>query len=175
MQTKVWLDLEDTIIDLFDSARGNNLVNIEPVKQWLFSIEAVKFGIFSFAIWTDVHKKQFDLSLRRRIETTFGLVTEVLSVEEMASIVSSFTGVRFGVDEDHPNLISDFININGKHDAFIKVCLARERNCTCFLLDDVVPNRTVIDHDKNVTIHLVNVKKIGGCVDNVPPSMLSLW
>lgn len=172
MQTKVWLDLEDTIIDRFDAARGNNLVNVQPTLDWLASIEAVKFGIFSFAIWTDKEKKQFERSLRRRIETTLGLVTEVLSVDEMASIVSKWSGVQFGVAEDFPDRISDFISINGKHDAFIKVCLAREQDCTCFLLDDVVPNRTVIDHDKNVTIHLVNVKKIGGCVDNQPPNFL---
>jgi len=47
------------------------------------------------------------------------------------------------------------MQLHGKHDAFIKVCLARDEKNTCVLIDDAVPHRTVIDHARDLTIDLL--------------------
>jgi hypothetical protein len=152
---KLFLDLEDTIIKSWDNP---TLINVDAIREWIdqsFETDDVTISIFSFAIWNEKDKADFvSRGTRAAIEKALNVeVTEWLSVEEMQQIIEEWSGFRY-VDR------TDFMQLHGKHDAFIKVCLAREEKTTCVLIDDAVPHRTVIDHARELTIDLLPVQML---------------
>lgn len=159
--TKVFLDLEDTIINSWDDP---TLINVDSIREWLGGREWVgghfdrprttSVSIFSFAIWDEKDKQDFVRSgLKLAIERALLIeeIVEWLSIEEMQRIVEEWSGFRF-------ESRIDFMQLHGKHWAFTKVCLAREQNTTCILLDDAVPHRTTFDHERQLTIELMPVQ-----------------
>jgi hypothetical protein len=153
---KVFLDLEDTIITSWED---KVLINVDAIHAWLDSRldDHRTIQIFSFAIWDDKDKKHFvDSGMKTMIEKALNVeVTEWLSIEEMQQIVEEWSGIRF-LDR------LDFMQLHGKHWSFIKVCLAREQNHRCILVDDAVPHRTTFDHTRQLTIELLPVQTIIG-------------
>jgi hypothetical protein len=146
---KVFLDLEETIITNWNEAL---LINVGAIKDWLDSQpERPKtIQIHSFAIWDVKDKVHFvNSGMKSMIEKALDVeVMEWLSVEDMQRIVEGWSGFRF-------ESRTDFMQLHGKHDSFIKVCLAREELCRCILIDDSVPNRTVTDHTRGLVIDLM--------------------
>jgi len=147
---KVFLDLEDTIIN---SWLNPTLINVGVIRAWIDSMvetDDAEISIFSFAIWDDKDKADFvGTGVKASIEKALNVkVVEWLSVEDMQRIIETWSGFRY-VDR------TDFMQLHGKHDAFIKVCLARDEKNTCVLIDDAVPHRTVIDHARDLTIDLL--------------------
>lgn len=161
---KVFLDLEDTIITTWHEGL---LINASSIREFLEKDEFIlntsvtpvieEVRIFSFAIWDNKDKEDFvTRHFKDMIERVLGVkVVEWLSVEDMQKIVEDWSGFKF-YDR------TDFMQLHGKHDAFIKVCLAREVNFNCVLIDDAVPSRTVIDHERNLEINLVPVQRLTG-------------
>lgn len=154
---KVFLDLEDTIIDTWDSG---NLRNVLRIKGWLDTQPAPveELRIFSFAIWNDAHKDHFNTHMRKGIEEALERpIVEWLSVEEMAAMAQARTGLNW--TQDITDTL-DFMQIMGKHGAFKEVCLYRERDCTCTLIDDAIPYQMIVDYDLNLCINLLPIQNI---------------
>lgn len=153
-QHKLFLDLEDTIITNWSEAL---LINATSIKEWIdrmFETDRVEVRMFSFAIWSDLDKLHFEWNIKPMIERALDVViVEWLSVDEMREIVEEWSGIRF-IDT------TDFVSLNGKHGCFEKVCLARETNAECTLIDDVVPDRSIIDRTRNLEIHLLPVQHL---------------
>lgn len=150
---KVFLDLEDTIIN---SWLNPTLINVGVIRTWIDSMvetDDVEISIFSFAIWDDKDKVDFvGTGVKASIEKALNVkVVEWLSVAEMQQIIETWSGFRY-TDR------TDFMQLHGKHDAFIKVCLARDEKNTCVLIDDAVPHRTTFDHERQLTIELMPVQ-----------------
>lgn len=147
--TKVFLDLEETIIV---SWHNPTLINVRAIKTWIdrMVVRPTTVNIFSFAIHNDTDRDVFvKHGIQRMIEEALELeVDEVLTVPEAMKIVTSWNGLHF-------DGVTDFIQVMGKHGAFEKVCLARESNCKCVLVDDAIPNRTILDHQRNLQIDLL--------------------
>jgi hypothetical protein len=154
--TKVFLDLEDTIITNWDEAL---LTNVNVITRWLESLLDSRrtIQIHSFAIWDEKDKVHFvESGMKAMIEKALDVeIIEWLSIEEMQQIVEEWSGFRFS---DR----IDFMQLHGKHRSFEKICLARERDCRCILLDDAIPHRTIVDHERNLTIGLVPLHLIQG-------------
>lgn len=143
------------------------LINVSAIREFLNRDEFIlntsvtpvieEVRIFSFAIWDNKDKEDFvTRHFKDMLERALGVkVVEWLSVEDMQKIIENWSGFKF-LDR------TDFMQLHGKHDAFIKVCLAREVGVNCVLLDDAVPSRTVIDHERNLEINLVPIQRLTG-------------
>lgn len=162
---KIFLDLEDTIIKLWDDPQ---LVNVQAINSFLTMLahdrpRVETISIFSFAIWDDKDRAAFvDRHIKSTVEQALNVtVDEWPSVEQMQQIIEKWSGFKF-FDR------MDFMQLHGKHDAFIKMCIAREQNVHCILIDDAVPHRTVVDHDRQLDIELMPVHKLIGT--SAPPA-----
>jgi hypothetical protein len=164
MEYKMFLDLEQTIIDNWQDAY---LYLPFRVRAWLdrmlneqtaFNLRPV--GIFSFAIYNDKDKATFEDEMKHALELGLSIkITEWPSVEEMARTSQLYTGTKWCGGKEMSTLdLIDFIQIRGKVGAFEDWCMAQPGNdITYILLDDVVPNKTVIDHKRNIKIEYINV------------------
>jgi hypothetical protein len=150
MVKKVFLDLEETIINSWNDKLF--LHHVDKIRKWLDKNEIKEIHIWSFAIWDESDKQHFVTSrLMEDIETALGRpIISYYSVEEMQTKVEYYEGMIY-------DCRTEFMQINGKRWSFIKYCLGSHKDCECILIDDAVPNQTLIDHDKNLTIQLINV------------------
>lgn len=160
MNTCVFLDLEETIIDSWESG---NLVNVQVIKDYLEKNNIKEVGIFSFAIYNDRDLDIFSRDHKTAIERVLNVtISTVISVEQMLKLDTAFTGLFF-------ESVSDFISIRGKKDAFINFVNGNVKFDKAILIDDVVPNMSIKYHDVNAEIELVNVLKLAGkFVSNAP-------
>jgi hypothetical protein len=146
-----FLDLEQTIIDSWE---GREIINVGPIKRWLHANGADSVNIFSFAIWTDEDKQNFDQYIRPRIERYLELpILSWPSIEDMMRADFDHTGVHF--DRGHER--TEFINMRGKKDAFINYVLCKVDFKRAVLIDDVVQDITITHRKNGWTIELWNV------------------
>ena len=149
---KIFLDLEETVIDSWDSGL---LVNSSQVRDFIKSQQASNVTIFSFAVWDANDQKTFDKQhrrvLQRALDTGIALVP---TVQDFMLSDTKLTGVDWQGD------VTEFICLRGKVGAFINWCKLHHSGENCLLVDDVVPNMDVIDRDSGVIIRLVNVNTL---------------
>jgi hypothetical protein len=147
---KVFIGLEETVIDNWHNGM---LVNASRVREFLAQQDSTYFTIFSFAIWKEEDKLDFEKRHRQWLEKALdGIVLNVLSVQEMAEADENVTGMSW-------KQLSDFVSIRGKMGAFINWVNYHEMD-DCLLIDDLVPNISIIDHDKKRTTRFVKVKAL---------------
>lgn len=145
---RVFLDLEQTVIDNWDSGM---LINSTAVRGFLAEHQVKQFDVFSFAVWNQPDLDTFERLHRRALERSLdATVQTVPTVEQMMLADTGLTGVVF-------ENVSDFIGLRGKPMAFVNWCRVNHPGENCLLLDDIVPNIDVVDRDRDVTVRLVNV------------------
>lgn len=147
---KVWLDLEETIIDNWDSGL---LINPGKIKKWLKSTYNVdEISIWSFAIWDDADKEEFVSSgMKEAIEKALECrIIDFPSVEDMQRKVEEYESIKY-------ESRGEFMQINQERWSFMKYCLGYEPNTRCVLLDDAVPSWELVDWKTKTVVHLVNV------------------
>lgn len=150
MKTLLFLDLEETVIE---SWHNPLLCNISKVKKFLSEFDTKDVRIFSFAVWNEDDRKEFDFSIKGLLERTFGVnIVWCPTLAEIAKEVGVFTKCRW---EPH-----EITTVWGKHRAFIDFCTSQFSDVECVLLDDVVPNLEIFNKDKNLKIRLVNVTQL---------------
>ena len=90
MPTKIFLDLEGTVIDTWDD---RNLCNIERVKAFLGDTEEVH--IFSAAIWDDKDKRTFAEEIKPALEQA--LDVSIMTWPSMEDVwrKTTWKGTRF--------------------------------------------------------------------------------
>lgn len=148
---EVWLDLEETIIDNWWDAL---LINPNRIKRWLDERNVTELRIWSFAIGNDEDKRIFERVMKKPIETALGRpILEWPSVEEMQKLVERYEGIIYDSQ-------TEFIQINSKKWSFIKFCLGNKTGEHCVLIDDAVPNLTIVEHDRHLKIDLIKVQHI---------------
>ena len=149
MTTKVFLDLEDTVITTFDD--GVLLHDhLNALQWWLDNQNLREVSIFSFAIWNEKDKEEFVKIHKSVLERELNVkIVEWLSVDEMAKLSQEFSGIHWDR--------LDFMQLRGKHGAFIDVCKSREKDTTCILIDDAIPFETLTNHTQNLVIKLVPI------------------
>lgn len=149
---KIFLDLEETIIE---SWQNPLLMNVQKLREWIDErrnfIDSV--GVFSFAIWNETDRTEFVVSgMQEDIERALGIkITEILTVPQICKEVFWKSGTVMSVNE--------FITIWGKQRAFIDWSLLTQSGHVV-LIDDVVQNLEIIDHDRALRINLINVNKM---------------
>lgn len=144
---QVFLDLEETVITSW--AEGL-LCNASRVREFLVEQQATKFTIFSFAVWDDRDKAEFDRLHRRGLERALDCrVAACPSVEDFMQADTTLTGVYF-------DSLTDFISIRGKVGAFTNWCRFQGFS-HALLVDDVVPNIDIVSRDTGAIIRFINV------------------
>lgn len=154
--TKIFLDLEETIITSFGEGLLCNLSTVKSFvdrfasKNWDNNINGTpEVSIFSFAIWNSKDRDDFELNIKENIERSLGVrVLDVPTVDDMVKSVKKHTKSHFSVHE--------IISVWGKHRTFFDWCKFEE-DTNCVLLDDVVPNLLLIDGDTGLSTETVNL------------------
>lgn len=149
---KVWLDLEETIIDSWSSGL---LVNTSKVRKWISDQAVTNVSIWSFAIWDEKDWNEFSSSgIKNTLERALNVeIYEYLCVDDVQKKVFEYENV-------HYESRSDFMSLNGKHWSFIKYCMHHQQGHECILLDDVVPSWVLLEPKTNTIVRLVNIVDI---------------
>lgn len=149
---KIFLDLEETVIDSWQSGM---LIRSSQVRDFLKEQNATNVTIFSFAVWDSNDQQVFDKQHRRALQKSLdtGIVL-VPTVQDFMAADTKLTGVNWHGD------VTEFICLRGKVGAFINWCKLHHPTTNCLLVDDIVPNMDIIDHDTNTTIKFINVNKL---------------
>jgi len=163
MKTKIFLDLEETIIDAWDSRIFllNNIADIKTFINGNFNFNSVELGIFSFAIWNEEDKEDFNKNLKNIIQDLFELPIideNIVTVTDIGDLLSKKLFVNL--------LPFELINIWGKEKAFFDwVSLTDQKRTKRFILiDDIVRNLTIKNNTFGEETHLINVKDVTKCV-----------
>lgn len=156
MTTKIFLDLEETIITSFNEGLLCNLSTVKAFverfspKSWDGTVVGTpEVSIFSFAIWTSKDRDIFERNIRGPIERGLGVrIIDIPTVEDIAASIKKHQKIHFG--------IHDIISGWGKHRSFFDWCRFEEDQ-DCVLLDDVVPNQLLINKDTGLSTETVNL------------------
>jgi hypothetical protein len=146
----VWLDLEQTIIDSYESGK---LINVRKIKRFLDELEMGNLNIWSFVVYNEDDREGFVGGLCGILEEVLGRqIIEVPTIIEIRDKVFCYEGIRY-------DSVMDFMQLNGKHWSFMKYCLGNRVGKKSLLIDDVVPNLSIMD-EHGTYIRLVNVDSI---------------
>jgi hypothetical protein len=146
---RVFLDLEETVIDSWDSGL---LTNVSRIQSFLKEQDASSVTIFSFAVWNAGDQKTFEARLRAPLETALGCrIDSCPSVADFMAVDASVTGVHWGND------LCEFVSMRGKFGSFMSWCRQHHPTENCVLVDDVVQNIDVVNRDTSTVIRFLNV------------------
>jgi len=150
----LYLDLEDTVIDSWDS-RLIKPVQCKRIKDFMEFCKYEEFSIFSYAIWNDADREVFNAKIRPMLEKYFECeCVHVPTVQEMMETDHKLTGLHF-------NSISDYIRIRGKADGFRNwVVNMKPENDHYALIDDAVTDMATKYHNTQLTIEFFDVANL---------------
>lgn len=150
----LFVDLEETLIDSWESGQ------LGP-KGKVWSLLDTHFGrdrpvtnatVWSFAVWDQKDVDHFNNNFKTWLENQFNLrFVDVVTTAEMVVVCKNHLGWN------HLDT-TELIQLLGKERS-LEIWLKNHnyRDCEVVLLDDVVENKTVHFHDKNLTLNFVKV------------------
>lgn len=155
IMTTVFLDLEETVIDDWNSA--NILVErCEQIRKILDHIQPDKVGVLSWAIWNDRDKDHFiNTCVKSRIEDHIGREIDpelVWTMTDMRAQVLKTTGRSFSQD--------DLLDIFGKEECLNVLFRKHFFKTDVVLIDDTVAHQLVTEFQGLRLVYL-NAKKLG--------------
>lgn len=146
----IFFDLEETLIL---SWTNHYLCNRNKIIKFLDFYDIKEIHIFSFAIWNDDDKQYFNTEIKPFIEDSYKVcILSAPSVQEMRRSDTELTGIQY-------DSITDYVSIRGKVGAFenwVQAAVGLKRNHNV-LIDDVVPNKTIINRSVGYKIDYINV------------------
>lgn len=154
---RAYLDLEGTIIDVFDSG---HLMNVDKIRAILKGYGVKEVGIFSFAILHDADRQDFYARLAPSIEEALGVKIIVApTIHDMMrndfNISGTYWDIKNGVE------MSEWMSLRGKAESFRMWALQQGKQGDNFvLIDDVVPNMTIVYEDIELTMKFINIDKV---------------
>jgi hypothetical protein len=152
-QQHVFLDLEETLIDAWDSAKPM-LTNITAIRNRLKVQKISAVQIFSFAIHHERDQDWFTKTMQADLEKRLGVtISRVISMVEMKAADEKFRGCR--LDD-----LSELTLLRGKEGAFESWASLMHPGDQSTLIDDVVANRSIHNHDTDTHIEFTNVRKV---------------
>lgn len=149
---KFYIDLEQTIIDDWNSGK---IINRDKVNDFIRLNRIQELSVFSFAIHNHDDAKYFEKVYLQFLQNVFEV--KIKSVIRMDSLT----------EEICKAYKSDFIDIHEmltKQQTFIEFALRNFKSETVVLLDDLVMNMTMLNHDLDLEIILVNVNSPLGLI-----------
>jgi hypothetical protein len=149
----IFLDLEGTLIDAWDSARPM-MTEIKAIRNRLKVQKISTVQIFSFAIHHERDQDWFKRTMQADLEQRLGVtISRVISMVEMKAADEKFRGCR--LDD-----LTELTLLRGKEGAFESWASLMHRGDQSTLIDDVVVNRSIHNHDTDTHIEFTNIQKI---------------
>ena len=150
---QIFVGLEETLIEDWDSLRFMS-EHIRAVKHLLETRKVTEIHIFSFAIHNSEDNLRFAEELQPHLEARLGVkIVSAPTVMSMKMVDEQWRKCR--LDD-----ITEFIMLRGKQGAFKSWASMKHPGCECTLIDDVVPNMDIMDHDRQTGISFRNIKGV---------------
>jgi hypothetical protein len=161
MKKILFLDLEDTIIEPVLTGWHNFIPkNMDEIKRFIQEEKFEEISIFSFAIWDQTQKKQFEKSCQKWLEKELNIpFTMVPTIDD--EILQSCCKQK----KIHPQTIDfkDIVDFWSKDLSFIlciKDWFQNEKDVDILLLDDAVEDMDIHIKQNNMMIRLKNVDRL---------------
>jgi len=152
METIIFLDLEDTVIDDWSKQWSAEAVNTEKVKEWIASINPDRVRLFSYAMWTDHCIKDFETMYQKWLSRLLDVEFDMEDCFTTAKLYEMASRSTWFEDEQ------ECLIMYGKDYGFQWYIQKKDyRDCVIYLLDDVIEDKTIHYPKKNLTVHFVNV------------------
>ena len=152
-QQHMFLDLEETVIDSWDSAKLL-MTNCRAIRRMLKSRGVNEVTIFSFAVQTPEEREEAMTHLRPRLEKVLDVkIVDVILVQQMQQADQQWRKCR--LDD-----MTEFIMLRGKTDAFFAWASLKHPGEQCTLIDDVVPNSESRDWDTDTVVEFRNIEQV---------------
>lgn len=147
---KLWLDLEQTIISIWDDPV---VCNVEKIKEFVANHQPTEINIFSFACWNNKDRDHFNLTMREWLNREFNFtLNRIHTCEEVMDRIFWSKGTVF--------TLSEFTAIWGKEKAFNDWIVETEEEGEFVLIDDVVANVTIHRPTRGQIIRTLNVDRL---------------
>jgi len=145
---KLFLDLEDTVVDNWDDFLFLPS-KCEKIKNFIKENNVIDVTIFSFAIDNEKDEAYFIKNHQEDLERILDAkIVDIITVEDMMKVL----------EFDSLGVSIYAFKIFGKQNVFLNCLYYADDNTVDYVLfDDMVENVTVINHDHNNKIQLINI------------------
>ena len=146
-----FIDLERTIIPDWEN---RFLINAQSIRKFLKDRQISEIGIFSFAIYNEDDKRDFESNIKPMIETALDV-----NVVQWPSVIDM---IRINTTNWNPRManVGEFIKTNTKDNAFSRYVQKTCQFKTAILIDDMVSDLTIEHRHKHWVIELWNVDSL---------------
>lgn len=146
---RVFLDLEGTIIDMWDNPV---LINVDKIRDFLAKHNVSEIEIFSFAIWDENDVNAFD-DIKESLEKNLCVnIKTTHPLNDVSKIVNKFNHFQLKAIET--------ASLWGKARSFEDFIDATHENSHCILIDDIIPMKRIENKDTGNIIELINVDSL---------------
>ena len=158
----LFLDLEDTIIEpVLNGWANSSMINVPKIKDFIEKNMISDLRIFSFAIWDENQKKQFEFWVKPALERVLGLKFNQIPTIDDHILPACCKQKRLVVELTQ---FSDMVEFWGKDLSFM-LCMKEwfkdnQEEREIFFLDDAVEDMTFELKDNKIKCHILNIDKI---------------
>jgi hypothetical protein len=155
----LFLDLEDTVIEPVPNGWANtHMINTDKIEKFIVDKNITDLRIFSFAVWDQKQKSQFEFWVQKAIERRFGMsFSQVPTIDDdILPACCKQKGLVVELTE-----FSDMVEFWGKDLSFI-LCMKEwfknnKEKHEVFLLDDSVNDMSFDLKQENIVGHIINI------------------
>lgn len=147
MKKILFLDLEGTVIDAWETGNIIAIPEFQKVKEYIKDFEPDEIHIFSYAIWNEKDEDDFENIHKVFIEENFDIeINKWYSIKHFISVSEKIYKCMMDA--------GDFHSFNKKQVFFPLFCNEEFKNCRCMLLDDTVEDDDIVFGKNNCEVHL---------------------
>ncbi len=148
-----YFDLEETLINSFYNPV---FCNQDKIEKFIKDNDIKEIGIFSAAIFDIRDKGYFIEYIKEGIEKRYNIKiidNRIIMLHQVSEMFMEDLAISMDV--------SEMLSLYTKAGAFYHYCnFVYKKDNHCILLDDVFDNMILINHNKKLTVEVVNVKEI---------------
>lgn len=157
MKKVVFLDLEDTVIDVFSRTGFTRLVNIAFVRDFIAAEAPDAVRLFSFALWRDQCIEQFRRFFERQLNEALGVTLDMRDTFTTEKLFKLCRQKGLVFEDDNECALFHGKDFGAQH--FFEMSPGFD-DTEVVLVDDSVVTKTIQYPGRNLTIRMVNVNDL---------------
>jgi len=157
MKKVVFLDLEDTVIDVFSRERFTHLMNIAPVRDFIAAQAPDAVRLFSFALWSDHCVEQFRRRFEQPLNEALGTTLDMCDTFTTDKLFKLCRQKGLVFEDDNECMLFHGKDFGFQH--FIELSPGFD-DMEVVLVDDSVTSKTIQYPGRNLAIRMVNVNEL---------------
>lgn len=157
MKKIVFLDLEDTVIDVFSRTGFTRLVNIAPVREFLTAEAPEAVRLFSFALWSEHCVEQFRRLFEQPLNEALGMPLDMHDTFTTDKLFKLCRQKGLVFEDDNECALFHGKDFGFQH--FIELSPGFD-DMEVVLVDDAATSKTIQYPGRNLTIRMVNVNDL---------------